>query len=95
MNQDLSNILKLVEEKKFLEAKTELEKVLNTDLTSEEKGDLYIQFASLYMEVMNAINDKYSTALRKVVKSLKDVDREEKVLDERLNLEKVRSELKN
>ncbi len=85
----------LLEEKKFDEAKNFLEDYFkNLELTDEEKGAIYVNYASVYMQVMNDLNRQYSENLDEALNVLKKIDAKESEVNDKIDLAKVRSEIK-
>lgn len=93
-NFDDKKLKSLLEEKKFDEAKKFLEEYFkNLELTEEEKGAIYVNYASIYMQVMNDINRQYSESLGEALNILKKIDAKESEVNDKIDLAKVRSEI--
>lgn len=94
-NFDDKKLKNLLEEKKFDEAKKFLEDYFkNLELTESEKGAVFVNYASIYMQVMNDINRQYSKALDEALNILKKIDAKESEVNDKIDLAKVRSEIK-
>ena len=63
-------------------------------LTQEEKGNAYLQFAATYLGVMNTLNAEYERNLDAAIKGLKIVEKKEKEIGERIDLARVRGDIK-
>lgn len=93
-NFDDKKLKSLLEERKFDDAKKFLEGYLNDlELTEEEKGAIYVNYASVYMQVVNDINRQYSKALDEALTVLKKIDDKESEVNDKIDLAQVRSEI--
>jgi hypothetical protein len=97
MNIDIVQLEKLLKAQKFDEARTLIEAFFSGKPTSEQKGEMFVNYASMHLELMNRIDAEYIKALEEIVKDLeivKEEGKEEgKKLEEKIDLHKIRSEL--
>lgn len=64
------------------------------ELTPEEKGGAYLQFAATYLGVMNTLNEEYQKNLDQAIEGLKALEKTEKEINNRIDLGRVKSEIK-
>jgi hypothetical protein len=93
-NMDIKLFEKLLEEEKPQEAIALLKVYLQQPLTDEEKGGLYIAFATAYMKIKTQANKDYLAELKEIASTLKDVQKAEQQVDDAINLDQIRRELK-
>lgn len=87
-----STLQKLLDEKKFDEAKRYIEEALSSGVSDQEKVD-YVNLAEAYLDVMNDINDEYIGVLQDAVKALEQVKKSEKETASTFGLMEVRAKL--
>lgn len=63
-------------------------------LTKEDKSKAYLQFAATYLGVMNALNDAYERNLEEALSGLKALEKKEKEINEKIDLARVRGDIK-
>lgn len=94
-NIDTKNLEQLVEQKKWTEAKKLLEEFFNSiELSGEEKGEIFTKLASIHMQIVNNINKRYEKSLDEMISALKKIDAKESEVNDKIDLAKVRSEIK-
>lgn len=57
-----------------------LDKVLGRELSEAERGEIYANFAQLYLRSVNKINREYEVILDSAINILKDLNSREKAL---------------
>lgn len=62
------------------ELKQILDKALSENLSDRERGEVYAQFAILYLETVNSLNRQYEKVLDDSIAILKDLNEQEKRL---------------
>ncbi len=77
----------------FVAAKKALSDFAKIDLTSAEKGQLYVDATMLYLKMSNRINALYLKHLKDTTKSLKTLVTEEKEIKEKLKKMEIKEEL--
>jgi len=90
---DTTQLEKLLKAKKFDEARAVLNDYLKSELTEEEKAALNLNYAEMYLRVMNAVQSEYKRSLAKVVDMLRTIDKEERSVAEAIGLRAVRQNL--
>lgn len=74
---DTTEIESLLEAEKWEEARGLLDKYLSRALTEKEKGEIYTNFAQVYLKVQNEINKKYEEVLDNAIATAKDITKSE------------------
>jgi hypothetical protein len=92
---DTQNIEKLLAEKNYDAVRKIIEDAVSQKLTTREKGAALTAFASIYMEISNAINEEYIQALDEVIAEMKQVKAMEIKFGDNVKLAEVRSKLNN
>lgn len=95
MNIDTQKIEQLLSENKMDEARDYIREIIKAPLSNIDKGEAIVMYTTMYMELMNNINEEYKTALEEILAGLKAVDVAESKLKEGIELKKVRAELNN
>lgn len=91
---DTNTLEQLLVDGKFEAAKKMLNEYINADLPKEVKGAAYVAFVTTYVSVMNKIYDQYNQALDETIAGLTLIDKKEKELNERVDLARVKGEIK-
>lgn len=92
---DINNIQKLLAEKKYDEARALISEISATPLTKEEKGAVLAGMASVYLDISNAISERYYTALNEAIEGLKKVKAAESKMGDTVRMKEIRNNLKN
>lgn len=93
MNFDTDNFEKLLEAKKFDEAKMLLIELMNAPLSQVEKGRIYTELAIAKKKLENAVNERYKTALTKVVGDMRKFQKAKTAVQDKIDLLEVRGKL--
>lgn len=93
MTIDIQQIEKLLAEKKYDEVKALIKEIISAKQSDKEKGDALIDFASVYMDITNAINISYKEALEDAIESIKAANKAENEDVDAADLAKVRGDL--
>lgn len=88
-------LTELIEQKKFVEAKKIIDDVLSEPLTSEQKGEIYVKVASLYLDISNRINKEYLDELNTAVDLLKQTSKDQKGSEEKIKIAEIKENLKH
>src|SRR3989338_11189095 len=91
---DPKHLESLLEEGKYDEAKKVLEGYFSAELTEEEKGAAYVDFARIYMEVMTKLNKSEEALLDEEIAQLKAINSAEKDAEKHLDLNRLQKEIK-
>ena len=75
------------------EAKKYLADFLDKASDSNTEGEALLDYSMIYMSVMNVIDDAYKTQLDGILAELKELDKSEKGMDDKINLAQVRADL--
>ncbi len=62
-----------------------LDKALKPNLNDAERGEIYANFARLYMEAVNSVNREYEVILDGAIAALEDLSAKEKELAAKLS----------
>ncbi len=95
MSVDLSKLEQLVEEENFEQAQSMLVDYFSQPLTPEERGQAYIEVASVYLDIANYFNKQKAELLEAGIKALAELDKQRKQLDDLIDLDKVRKAIKD
>lgn len=94
MNKEkISQLEKLLGEKKIPEARTLLKELLEQKMTPEERGESLVNMATMYIDIMNSLDGQYEAALKEAVAGLRDLDKQEMKQRDDDKLKKVRESL--
>lgn len=91
---DTNALEQLLVDGNFDAAKKMLDGYLNSDLSREIKGAAYVAFVMTYVSVMNRVYEKYNQALDETIANLNFADQKEKEVGEKIQLAKVKSDIK-
>lgn len=91
---DTKKLEALLAKENWAEAKKLLEDYLSSDLTPEEKGAAYVKFASVYLDVMNRLNEAYKETLEEAVAFGEEVKAKEKEIREKAGASAVKEQIK-
>lgn len=67
----------------------------DSELTSQERGEIILNFAMIYAQVKTALNKEYLEALEATLSDLKLVDRLEREGGEKVNLDDIRKRIQD
>lgn len=95
MNINTQKIEQLLSENKMDEARDYIREIIKAPLSNIDKGEAIVMYTTMYMELMNNINEEYKAVLEEILAGLKAVDVAEAKLKEGIELKKVRAELNN
>lgn len=95
MDIDTKNIEQLLIEKKYDEVRKIITELTSAKFSDEEKGAVLVGISSIYLDISNAINANYRDALKEVIASMKEIDKAENSVSEKIKLEEVRRKLNN
>ena len=91
---DLSQLENLIEAEKFEEAQKLLKDYFTQPLSPEERGEAYINVASAYLDIVNYFNKQRAELLETSLKALEGLDKQRRQLDDLIDLDKVRKQIK-
>ena len=87
---DINEIEKLIAANDFEGAKKMLDDVVDQQLTSEEKGEIYTKIASAYLEATHAVNQEYIKKLDETLELMGEVEKEEKKEHDKLKVLEIK-----
>lgn len=93
MTADLKHIESLLAEKKYDQVRAVIEASATEKLSAEEEGAALTDLASAYLDISNAINERYRSALEEAIAGMKEINAAEERVNERVKLEEVRHKL--
>ncbi len=93
MDTDIKNIESLLDEGKFDDVKAIINSIANAQFSLREKGEAFVGFASIYMDISNAINTRYRDTLQQAIAGMKELNKAEVSHNEKIKLAEVRGEL--
>src|SRR5438552_1756076 len=94
INIDLLQLEQLVEDEKFEQARALLVSYFSQPLSPEERGQAYVDVASVYLDITNYFNKQRVELMESAAKSLADLNKQSAELDDLINLDKVRKSIK-
>lgn len=94
-NEKTQRIEKLLEEHRFEEARTLLNELFSEEMSEDDNGRLYSEYALWYMTVMNTVNSAYRDALEEAVQDLKELEKNERIFDDQVGIAKAKLTLKS
>lgn len=77
MSIDISQLEKLLSEKKYEEAGQLMKLAIGEKMTDLERGDAMVGIISMYIEISNQIDERYLEALEEAIISLKKINKAE------------------
>jgi len=92
---DVEQLESLLNARQWAKAKSLLNSALQAEIPKEEKGALYVAFVTTYLSVMNRINAEYEAALDDAIASVKTLNEKEKELHKKVDLARVKNEIKD
>lgn len=92
-DQCLGQLESYLESGDFVGAKKAISDFVKIDLTSAEKGQLYVDATVLYLKMSNRINALYLKHLKDTTDSIKSLMSEEKEVKEKLRKMELKEEL--
>jgi hypothetical protein len=95
MTFDKKQFQTLMTEKKYEQARIMIKAAMAEKITPEERGGALVDFATLYMDVMNRIRGEYKGALEDAVASLQKLNSAKSTVKDILDLDSVRAKLDN
>ncbi len=94
MNNDkIAQLEKLLSENKIAEASALIKEIMGEKMTSEERGEQLVNFATMYLDILNSIDSEYEAALKEAVVALKELDIKDSKKRDEDKLKKVREGL--
>ena len=90
---DIKKFQQLMAEGDLEQAKSMLEEFLAGQLSAEQRGEALLAMATMRIEAENTLNREYVAILNYALSQLKEQEKEQTVLADRLNLAKARKQL--
>jgi hypothetical protein len=91
---NIDRIRELLEQGDVDGARSLLRKVIDAPLSDKEKGGIYVEFARVYLEVMNRINERYEKVLDETIAQLKEINKDEAAAIKDIDLKRLKHEIK-
>ncbi len=93
MQMDIKKIEDLISSGNYVEAKKLIEGAFSKQMEDSEKGALYTNLASLYLDVTNSIEDKYIESLKNTAELLERINESESQIDSKIQLANAKASL--
>ena len=94
MNQvDAAKLTEFLEKEQWDKAKELLDGYMRSLSTEDAKGEAYLGFAALYMDVNNKVNRRYEQALDDAIATLKDIKSAEKKAKNEVDIARVSNKI--
>ncbi|MEI6238034.1 MAG: hypothetical protein WCP15_00690 [bacterium] len=94
MDIDIQKLEELLGAGKREEAGELIKAFVQKDLPENEKGAALSNFALVYLDLTNRINERYLGALKDAIDAMKAVNKSEKETEEKIKIDEVRESLK-
>jgi len=92
-NLDDKKLKALIAKGQIKDAASLIEQVLKSDLTPEEKGALFTNFAQLYLQMKNELDDNYLDTQEFVLEVWEKIESEQKNIEEDLKVKAARQKI--
>ena len=92
MDIDSKNIEALLDQGKYDEVRALVDQAVTAQMTPAQKGATLTDFASLYMDVVNSINERYRKTLEEVLEGMKALNKAESQAKDNVRMQEVRSD---
>lgn len=92
---DFQKLEQLVVERKEDEVKGLISEALNSELTPEEQGELYVNLAMVYMKVSTQLNQEYLQYLKDAMAQIKEIDTIKNDNLKKFDIQNVRNQIKD
>lgn len=89
----MDNIYKLMDENKFEEAKSEINKLVEANLSKEERGEALTEMTMTYMTIMTDLNKRYVEYIDQRLRALDQIDDLDAKNDKKIELIKTRQQI--
>ncbi len=93
MSADPKKIESLLKENKYDEVRTLISEIAAEKMSDTEKGESFVDIASVYMGIINSINLEYRDALAEAIASMKAINSAEASMGDKIKLATVRQGL--
>jgi phosphopantetheine adenylyltransferase len=94
MEQRIEQLEKLLSEKKYDEAKRELDAIIRSKLPEKERGEMILVATEMYSKAMIQLNKERADMLRKAIYSLEVLRKEESKIGDQIRVAEVKQSLK-
>lgn len=91
---DITQLEILLENRDFEGARNMITSIVDEKISEGEKGEVLVDFASAYMQVMNSINERYKTVLEEAIKSMQIIKKSESRTGDHIRIGEVRASLR-
>lgn len=92
---DAQQLESLLNAREWEKAKVLLNSFLESDVSQEEKGAMYVSFVTTYLSVSNRISAEYESALDDAISTVKSLNVKEKEVHTKIDLARVKNEIKD
>ena len=89
----ITDLEKLLSENNIDGARSLISEILSEKMTTEEEGEVLVNIASLYLDIINSIDTKYEDTLKEIMAGLKDLNVKESKAEDADKLKKIRESL--
>lgn len=86
---------KSIKEKNFKAAKKLIDGFLEQEPSREDKGQIYTETVSIYIDMINSMNESYLNQIKRTTEALKTIDLAEAEVNDSLKVIQVRKKLKS
>ena len=94
MTIDTNKLQQNLDKKDFNAVKVMIDGVMSEKLTDKDRGSAWVDFAEVYLDVMNSLNARYESVLREAVKSLEMINKAESKINDKIRISELKSSLK-
>lgn len=86
---DINKIGELLKGNRFDEAKELVRSVFSEPVSAEDKARIFADYTLAYLQIMNALNDRYEQALEDAIQDIETLEKENVKLENKLQVAKV------
>lgn len=90
---DFAKLEELLSQRNFAEAKKMVDAVVDQELAPEERGEVYVKIAALYLDITNKINDAYIAQMDQTLDLIQQVTSSERSIDDKLKVAEIQQQL--
>lgn len=90
---DEKKLEEAIEKHDFATAKKLISSFLDQEPSKEDKGKVYVDTVSIYIQMINHMNDSYLEQLKRTTEALEQIDAGETEIDDALKLISVKKKL--
>lgn len=91
---DTKKIEQSLDKKDFGTVKQMIDSMVSEKITDQGRGSVWVDFAEVYLDVINSLNARYESVLKEAVKSMEMLDKAESKVSDKIRIKELKSSLK-